>query len=447
MRAVPMPHALPNIAAPRMGPHVALPRGGPAVSVPRFTSLLPGLAPQQFARPLNLPATAPHALRPQLVTGPVHPKFLTRHPGIPALALARGGFSHSGLGAKFDHTPHGMQHVFRWAKPPAGRNLGPPLFAHKTGWHGFAPATFKGRFAHGFGWRHHHGHHRRSKIFVVGWIGPLFWPYAYTDFVDYTFYPYVYDAFWPSAHREVHDGILGRYGQDVRSAHAAVVRKRSPRATASGTDLCSGTTAALTNWPISEIAQTVEPDAAQRAALDALRHATAKALDMLAAACPAALPGTPTGRMEAMHTRLSAMLLAVKTVREPLAIFYRSLTDEQKARFNALGEDQVRRDLGCGGRTVGSLPIGRIERAVRPDQIQRLALRELQDAMLEAADRLKSDCPIGAFTPVMRLEAMEQRLDAMLRAVQKVQPALERFYDSLSNEQKARFNRLSPRTG
>ena len=96
---------------------------------------------------------------------------------------------------------------------------------------------------------------------------------------------------------------------------------------------------------------------------------------------------------------------------------------------------------------MGSLPIGRIERAVRPDQNQRLVLRELQDAMVEAADRLKSDCPLGAFNPVVRLEAMEQRLDAMLRAVQTVQPALERFYDSLNDQQKARFNRLSPRTG
>ena len=48
-------------------------------------------------------------------------------------------------------------------------------------------------------------------------------------------------------------------------------------------------------------------------------------------------------------------------------------------------------------------------------------------------------------TPVVRLEAMEQRLDAMLRAVQTVEPALQKFYGSLSDEQKERFNRLPPR--
>jgi hypothetical protein len=39
---------------------------------------------------------------------------------------------------------------------------------------------------------------------------------------------------------------------------------------------------------------------------------------------------------------------------------------------------------------------------------------------------------------------MEQRLDAMLRAVDTVQPALAKFYGSLNDEQKERFNRLEP---
>jgi hypothetical protein len=35
----------------------------------------------------------------------------------------------------------------------------------------------------------------------------------------------------------------------------------------------------------------------------------------------------------------------------------------------------------------------------------------------------------------------------MLRAVQAVEPALQKFYASLSDEQKERFNRLSPTQG
>jgi hypothetical protein len=59
---------------------------------------------------------------------------------------------------------------------------------------------------------------------------------------------------------------------------------------------------------------------------------------------------------------------------------------------------------------------------------------------------LKSNCPTyRALTPVVRLEAMEQRLAAMCQAVQTVEPALEKFYGSLSDEQNERFNRLPPR--
>ena len=71
------------------------------------------------------------------------------------------------------------------------------------------------------------------------------------------------------------------------------------------------------------------------------------------------------------------------------------------------------------------MPLDQIERAVRPNEAQRSALRNLQDATAEATNLLKSDCPsYRALTPVGRLEAMEQRLDAMSRAVHTVQPAL-----------------------
>lgn len=38
-------------------------------------------------------------------------------------------------------------------------------------------------------------------------------------------------------------------------------------------------------------------------------------------------------------------------------------------------------------------------------------------------------------------------LDAMLRAINIVQPALEKFYGALTDEQKERFNRLAPVQG
>jgi hypothetical protein len=92
---------------------------------------------------------------------------------------------------------------------------------------------------------------------------------------------------------------------------------------------------------------------------------------------------------------------------------------------------------------VTDLPIDRIARAVQPTPAQRAALDELRDASGKAADELKAKCPTDqALTPTGRVEAMEKRLEATLAAVRTVQPALTRFYDALSDEQKARFNSL-----
>ena len=326
------------------------------------------------------------------------------------------------------------------------------LANHPGAGRAFARATFAGQFNN---WAlKHHRFHRFFPAFVIGWWGPLFWPYAYDDFLDYTFYPYAYDSFWPYAYDDLYAGMFGRYAYGYSSGTGNV--RSGPGQPVVTTNLCSAEKSpGLTDWPIDQIAQTVEPNETQRAALEGLRTATAQALDILKAACPTDLPNTPTGRLEGMRQRIEVMLSAVRTVRPALDTFYHSLNDEQKARFNALGPDesagqqQAQRDLAqmCSERGAGiaSLPIDRIEAAVRPNDLQRVPLTELREAVTSAVNLLKSDCPTyRALTPAGRVEAMEQRLDAMMRAVQAVQPALDKFYAALSDEQKERFNRLAP---
>ena len=92
---------------------------------------------------------------------------------------------------------------------------------------------------------------------------------------------------------------------------------------------------------------------------------------------------------------------------------------------------------------VTDLPIDRIGQAVQPTPAQRAALDELKDVSVKAAEGLKTNCPTyQTLTPTGRVEAMEKRLDVTLGAAKTVQPALAKFYDSLSDEQKARFNSL-----
>ena len=423
----------PRGGAPFLGGGVHFGGGGaPHLSRPHFSAPLPfttPVGPQRFARPGHLPQS--HITPGQLGSAPLGSvRQIPRPTNQAANAFALSGVHRFG----------------------SGQILRNPFFVNRPV---LAHTIFRGRFAQ-FSSRHHQ---HFLPIIAVGFVGPLFWPYAYDDFLNYTFYPYAYDAFWPGAFDDVYEGITGVYGAGIAPGYdGSSTGRLQPPSTEVSSGLCGGQTAGVTDWRINEIAQIVEPDEAQRAGLEELKIAMAKAVDILKAGCPTDLPSTPTGRIEAMRVRLSAMLEAVRTVRAPLANFYALLNDEQKARFNAVpsGEDQNeparRPDLSilCSERASGiaNVPIRRMELAVRPDEVQRTSLRALQDAIAQASELLKMDCPTyRPITPVVRIETMEQRLDTLLRATNIVQPALQKFYGSLTDEQKERFNRLPPVQG
>jgi ABC-type transporter MlaC component len=163
-----------------------------------------------------------------------------------------------------------------------------------------------------------------------------------------------------------------------------------------------------------------------------------------------------------MRQRIASMLQAVQIVRPALDKFYQSLSDEQKERFIALDAERAPKATrtanrqqpnlaqaqACGGsaKQITSLPINQIERLLRPNDAQQAALDELDNASTQAAALLNENCPQDqALTPPGRMAAMEMRLSAMLKALDTVQPALAKFYNSLTDEQKARFDRLGPR--
>jgi ABC-type transporter MlaC component len=233
-----------------------------------------------------------------------------------------------------------------------------------------------------------------------------------------------------------------------------VARTTPGRPPAASGAICTGQEAGLTDWPIERIAEQVQPNDVQQALIDKLKDATARAVSLLQSACPTDLPSTPTGRLAAARQRVEFMLQAVRMIQPTLGDFYHSLTDEQKERFNALDsgeapvaspnrvEQQPDPAQVCSSR-VAAVPTDRIDQVLRLDEAQRDALANLNKASSEAADILSRSCPQEtALTPPGRVAAMEQRLDAMLQAVDVVQPALAGFYNSLSDEQKARFNRM-----
>jgi hypothetical protein len=313
---------------------------------------------------------------------------------------------------------------------------------------------------------------RGHRAAFVPWLGPVFWPYAYSDIFEYTFWPTAYEpGYWAYAYDDLVDTVFWGTG----SPYSAYARYTEPGATitdsqsrerASATpqalrQLCGEPDKGVTAWPIAEITRAVRPTPEQRALLDELKTAAAKAADAFKQSCADSYAMTPPGRLRAMTNRVSATLNAVRIVRPALEQFYNSLSDEQKARFNALGPNVGDRSQsqpqkanaqaeGCGDPKSGltQLPIERVEAVIHPAGKQKDALDSLSKATKDAVKGLQAACPDDvALTPIGRLEAMEKRLEAMLRAAELVQPALDQFYATLGNEQKARFNRLQQVAG
>jgi hypothetical protein len=318
------------------------------------------------------------------------------------------------------------------------------------------------------GWAPRHAWRRGHRAAFVAWLGPVFWPYAYSDIFSYTFWPHAYDpGYWAYAYDDFVDTVF--WGTD--SPYSAYARYPEPgaaitdfrargRATVSPQtlrQLCGDPDKGVTAWPIAEITRAVQPTPEQRALLDELKAAAAKAATVFKESCADSYAMTPTGRLRAMTNRVSATLDAVRIVRPALEHFYNSLSDEQKARFNALGpnlgdrsQQQPQQEANAQAERCGEpkssltqLPIERIEAVIHPAGKQKEALDRLGTATKSAVEKLQAACPDEVpLTPLGRLEAMEKRLDAMLQAAALVQPALDEFYAMLSNEQKARFNTL-----
>jgi hypothetical protein len=90
---------------------------------------------------------------------------------------------------------------------------------------------------------------------------------------------------------------------------------------------------------------------------------------------------------------------------------------------------------------VTGWPVDQIQDAVAPNAQQSALLDAFGNAIVKASDVIRAHCPTDvSFTPTGRIADMQERLDGLVQAVNIIEPPLGKFYDSLSDEQKARFN-------
>ena len=103
---------------------------------------------------------------------------------------------------------------------------------------------------------------------------------------------------------------------------------------------------------------------------------------------------------------------------------------------------------GADGGRLGEVMVGRVERATQPTAEQRPGFDKLKEAIGKASETMRGACTTERpVTPPGRLAAAEKRLAAMLEAVRTVRPALDAYYNSLTDEQKARLTLAQPHMG
>jgi hypothetical protein len=402
-------------------------------------------------------------------------------------------------GTRFAHRsfshPRGMGQR-AWAGRHRSNAIGRQAARHLQSPHRLAQAAVAGaglHSIHGFSNFNHHPFNRngfgdrvawnrfehRFPRHCCGWFGPIFWPFFIGDFFTAVLWPWdEYDPFWYYGSDYILSSIFwaghgagagyvagdpydiygnGAFGNGARRRSVASQSERNEGAAAQPAfkEACAGFAPGLTSLPLTRIEREVQPVGNQLTAFEDLKTALSKADQLLRSSCGNEVPLTPVKRLEVVQGRLKTMIDVARTVRTPLNEFYDSLSEAQRQRFDAVHGDVAMRGQRarptsgsslaalCSERAAAfsQVPAQRIEETIRPTPQQQGAFDALKTASAKAADGLRSSCPVQTLTGIMdRLDAVDARLTAMQSAVDIVRPALEEFYASLTDEQKARFN-------
>jgi hypothetical protein len=202
----------------------------------------------------------------------------------------------------------------------------------------------------GLWWRHAHG--------GFGWVGPVFWPYAYYDLYDYAWWGWGYDPFfWDYGYPDLYAGLFGLYDYGALSGYAGYLPgyagptrwARAPRDSEAGTDLadmCGSDSRDIAGLPIERFRDAIQPNNEQSAALDDLADASRTAAESIRNSCPKDVALTAPSRLATMAQRVEALRSAVTIVQPALDKFYGLLTDEQKAKITALAASAARASRG-----------------------------------------------------------------------------------------------------
>ena len=302
------------------------------------------------------------------------------------------------------------------------------------------------------------------------WYGPVFWPYFEGDYFCYGFWPsdcydvywgygpdvIMWSAFWPSgvdydeaaAYEAADTGDI--YRAPARTADNGPAKKPDMAAIA---ETCAGFAPGVSDLPIGKLEGIIDATNEQRNALEDLKAAVAQASGILKGACPSEAPLTPVARLDAMQHRLQAMEQANVVIKAPFVRLFGLLSEQQKRRLEAVAkpaaqqpeQQQPRRakkmdvtQLCTGQACFTNVPTDQISNTLTLSPEQQQELEKLKAASAKASEELGASCPTSMpDTLDARLDAAQQRVAALIGAVDTVRPAVRDFYASLTDEQKA----------
>jgi hypothetical protein len=228
---------------------------------------------------------------------------------------------------------------------------------------------------------------------------------------------------------------------------------------------CGERVTEMNKTPFDDVTRTVRPDDHQRDALEQIRNTTIGAADSLAATCPKAIPPELNEQLDLLAHVLDRVEASLVALRPAFVAFYALLDDEQKGRLlvNLSPNSQPKSDKDAAVATkdntfangmdaqqdpicrqwVAALrnwPIRQIESRITLSDEQYAALHEVAAATYRAAAGLVMSCPAEKpLTPVGRLDAGQKKLVAMRQGIAAILPVLTDFENSLTDDQKRRF--------
>jgi hypothetical protein len=243
--------------------------------------------------------------------------------------------------------------------------------------------------------------------------GLLAWPVAspsvYEDLLGYVLLPGDYsDRLWGHGYGDLMNALLIPDTAANADQTASMIHN----------GMCSQEASELADRLVARTGELIAPTPEQKAALDELRSGLGEAIARGRAAICTGI-GDPLHRtVDGLWTMWDATLL----MRAPLEDFYGSLTPAQRVKLTggiAAGKALAR---ACAEHSA-DWPGDRIAQALGPDQQQRLeALRQQSSALTKL---LAASCPRQTeATPMHRLTAAGNRMNALLYVVMSLSPAL-----------------------